>query len=87
MTVIEPQISDPEQDTEPGKHAHIVYDPEGTKVLTAMINGTPVKALCGYVWVPSRDPMKFPLCPRCEEIFKSMQAMGADGGGGGRSAN
>jgi uncharacterized C2H2 Zn-finger protein len=34
--------------------------------------GTPVKALCGKVWVPSRDPEKFPICPECEAIIKSM---------------
>jgi len=28
-----------------------------------MINATPVMALCGKVWVPGRDPQKFPICP------------------------
>jgi hypothetical protein len=34
--------------------------------------GTPIKALCGKVWVPSRDPRKFPICPECKEIYESL---------------
>ena len=40
--------------------AHIVKVGPGetaaAKVLEARINGTPIEALCGHVWVPSRDP-------------------------------
>ena len=35
--------------------------------------GTPVVALCGKVWVPSRAPEKFPVCPECEEIWGSLK--------------
>ena len=28
----------------------------------------PVRALCGKVWVPSRDPSKYPVCPECAKI-------------------
>ena len=35
--------------------------------------GTPVVALCGKVWVPSRAPEKFPVCPECEEIWKTLK--------------
>ena len=35
--------------------------------------GTPVVALCGKVWVPSRAPEKFPVCPECKEIWESMK--------------
>ncbi len=37
-------------------------------VVDAMVNATPVKALCGKVWVPGRDPAKYPVCPTCREI-------------------
>jgi hypothetical protein len=37
-----------------------------------MVMGTPVVALCGKVWVPSRDPEKFPVCPECKEIWESL---------------
>ncbi len=41
-------------------------------VVGAMINATPVRALCGKVWVPGRDPQKYPICPTCKEIAASM---------------
>jgi Protein of unknown function (DUF3039) len=41
-------------------------------VIGAMINATPVMALCGKVWVPGRDPQKYPICPTCKEIADSM---------------
>lgn len=54
------------------------------KILEAMVTGTPVRALCGKVWVPSRDPGRFPVCPVCKEIWESLPA-GGDGGSGGGS--
>ena len=41
-------------------------------VVGGMINATPVKALCGKVWVPGRDPQKYPICPTCKEIALDM---------------
>lgn len=78
-TSVTPQTSDPELDEEDPIVSHIVgpdYDDNGNKiqgaakVTEAMINGTPVTALCGFVWVPSRDPGKHPLCERCKAIVQ-----------------
>ena len=42
------------------------------RVLTeAMVMGTPVVALCGKVWVPSRNPERYPVCPECKEIWEA----------------
>jgi len=41
------------------------------KLTEALVLGTPVKALCGKVWVPSRDPSRFPVCPECKQIFEN----------------
>lgn len=41
-------------------------------VVGGMINATPVRALCGKVWVPGRDPQKYPICPTCREIAESL---------------
>lgn len=49
------------------------------KLTEAMINGTPVIALCGKVWVPSRDPQKFPVCPECKEKWEKMRPGDDDG--------
>jgi hypothetical protein len=65
--------SDPELEQGPPSVAHIVKVEPGetatAKVLEARITGTPVEALCGHVWVPSRDPRQLPVCSRCKEIY------------------
>lgn len=33
------------------------------------VYGAAITALCGKVWVPSRDPLKFPVCPECKTIY------------------
>ncbi|THV28764.1 DUF3039 domain-containing protein [Glycomyces paridis] len=43
------------------------------KLMAAMVDGIPVKALCGKMWVPTRDPERFPICPNCKEIFAKMK--------------
>ncbi len=40
----------------------------GPSVVEGIVNGTAVKALCGKIRVPSRDPKRYPLCPTCKEI-------------------
>ncbi len=40
------------------------------KITEAMVTGTPVTALCGKVWVPSRDPSRYPVCPECKELYE-----------------
>lgn len=54
--------------------AHIVKTQPGesaaAKVLEARIYGTPLEALCGHVWVPSRDPQRLPMCQACKEIYE-----------------
>lgn len=58
--------------TQDGDHdtfSHYVDKNEATK---AVVLGTPVQALCGKVWVPSRDPDKYPVCPTCKEIYEKL---------------
>lgn len=66
--------------TDDGDHERFSHYVAKDKLTDAMVNGTPVKALCGKVWVPSRDPKKFPLCPTCKEIFEKLPP-GDDGSG------
>jgi hypothetical protein len=58
--------------------AHIVKTDPGenaaAKVLEARIYGTPLEALCGHVWVPSRDPKQLPLCEQCKSIYEMYRA-------------
>ncbi len=63
----------PDLDTGDGDHdrfAHYVRKADATR---AYIEGTPVVALCGKKWVPSRDPDRYPICPSCLEIMKALR--------------
>ncbi len=71
--------TDERTETDEPRVAHIVKTKRGenaaAKVLEARINGTPVEALCGFVWVPSRDPKQLPVCEECKSIYEMYKAM------------
>ncbi|MBA2640839.1 MAG: DUF3039 domain-containing protein [Nocardioidaceae bacterium] len=64
-----------------GDHERFSHYVPQDKLTAAMVEGTPVVALCGKTWVPSRDPQRFPLCPECKEIWFAMDP-GKDQDGG-----
>jgi Protein of unknown function (DUF3039) len=55
--------------TEDGDHERFSHYADRDKITEAMVTGTPVVALCGKVWVPSRDPKKYPVCPECKRLY------------------
>lgn len=81
LTVL-PARTEPLLDQEPETAepivAHIVKTEPGesaaAKVMEARIYGTPLEALCGHVWVPSRDPKQVPMCQNCKEIYDTYRA-------------
>lgn len=54
-----------------GDHERFSHYVPKDKLTEAMVMGTPVIALCGKVWVPSRDPQRFPVCPECKDIWEN----------------
>jgi hypothetical protein len=70
-----------EQEVEPGDHERFAHYVRKEKVLESALSGEPVVALCGKVWVPGRDPKKFPVCPSCKEIYEGLQPSAGDEGG------
>jgi hypothetical protein len=58
--------------TDDGGHDRFSHYVVKGKLTEAMVLGTPLTALCGKVWVPSRDPKKYPVCPECKEIYESI---------------
>ena len=60
------------QQTEAGDHERFAHYVRKEKIVESAVLGAPVVALCGKVWVPGRDPGKFPVCPECREIFESL---------------
>lgn len=76
MTDIRPDVSRRPGDTDTGDHdrfAHYVLgrDPRA-KITAAMVEGRPIRALCGKRWIPSRDPSRYPVCPDCQKIKDRM---------------
>lgn len=61
-----------EQLSEPGDHERFAHYVQKDKIMESAMTGEPVIALCGKVWVPGRDPQKFPVCPECKEVYDSM---------------
>ena len=55
-----------------GDHDRFAHFVNKEDVAEAYVNGTPVIALCGKIWVPSRDPEKFKVCPQCKEIYDAL---------------
>lgn len=83
--IVDPGVSADPSEADISDHermTHIVlegFKPEkgdfvsaGPSVVEGMVNSTAVRALCGKVWVPGRDPRRYPLCPTCKEIAASM---------------
>lgn len=63
MTVVEaPLVADPDLEFEPPKVAHYIQERD---TMRGYINGDVVKAICGVLFVPTRDPKKFPVCEDC----------------------
>lgn len=68
MTERRPQtIDQPETRTGGGdsdRMAHIVTKDEQMR---GYVGGEPIKALCGKVWIPTRDYKGLPVCQTCVE--------------------
>jgi hypothetical protein len=68
----------PDLSTGDGDHERFAHYVKKAKMTDSAVNGTPLVALCGKVWVPTRDPKKYPVCPECKEIFESLDKGGDD---------
>ncbi len=66
----------PDYRVDEGDHERFSHYVPRDKLTEAMVMGTPVVALCGKVWVPSRDPERFPVCPECKEIWEGLPQSG-----------
>ncbi|MGA9597051.1 MAG: DUF3039 domain-containing protein [Acidimicrobiia bacterium] len=55
-------------DTDDGDHDRFAHYVRKADIVRANVEGVPVMALCGKVWIPNRDPDRYPVCPTCKEI-------------------
>ncbi len=61
-TVVEPTLDD-------GDHDRFAHFARKSDIVESAVTGRPIVALCGKVWVPGRNPDRFPVCPTCKEIY------------------
>lgn len=61
------------EELEPGDRERFAHYVRKEKIMESALSGEPVIALCGKVWVPGRDPEKFPVCPDCKAIYEGLR--------------
>jgi hypothetical protein len=71
-TLVRPQLGGGGSGAE--HRAHIVKRPPDREsaeawVTEARVLGLEVEALCGYRWVPARNPERYPVCEACRDIL------------------
>jgi hypothetical protein len=56
-----------------GDHERFSHYVKKDKIVESAVMGNAVVALCGKIWIPSRDPQKFPVCPTCLDIYNGLK--------------
>jgi hypothetical protein len=80
-TVLERELdTTPQTQDSDGDHDRFAHYVRKEKILESALSGDAVIALCGKVWVPGRDPNRYPVCPTCKEIFSGLTPGGDDDG-------
>jgi hypothetical protein len=65
--------------TDDGDHERFAHFVKKDRIVESAVMGTPVTALCGKKWIPSRDPSRFPICPDCKRIYDGLTGSTPDG--------
>lgn len=45
---------------------------DAVEITQGIVLGTPITALCGKTWVPSRAPEGYPVCAQCKRIYEQL---------------
>mgnify|MGYP002654265548 FL=1 len=70
---LEQTLTEESVDYQSGDHERYSHYVNKNKIVESAVMGNAVEALCGKVWIPSRDPQKFPVCPTCQEIYETLK--------------
>lgn len=38
----------------------------------AVLDGVPAVALCGKHWLPTKDGLRYPVCPKCKDKWEQL---------------
>ena len=63
--------------TDDGDHDRYAHYVIASDLEASRSTGLPVRALCGKIWMPDKDPNRYPVCPTCKEIAGKMKGGGA----------
>ncbi len=66
-TIIQPTLDD-------GDHDRFAHFARKADIVNSAVTGRPLVALCGKVWVPGRNPDRYPVCSTCREIYQRKKA-------------
>ena len=87
-------LEKPEEKTlkDPGDGDRFAHFVRKDRIDHSLITGQPVVALCGKVWVPTRDASRYPVCPQCKALRDGMGKNGknwpfSDGSGHGEGGS
>ncbi|SNV21824.1 Protein of uncharacterised function (DUF3039) [Dermatophilus congolensis] len=72
-STLERTQAEPDYRLDDGDHERFAHYVRKEKITSSAVTGEPVIALCGKVWVPGRDPNRFPVCPMCKEIYEGLR--------------
>lgn len=61
----------PTDEDDEGRLAHIG---RAAEVNRAYVTGETITALCGKRFVPTRDPERYPVCPRCAQVLARLKS-------------
>lgn len=66
----------PNVDTRPvdNDDERVAHYARKSDILLAHVEGIPIQALCGKVWVPDRDPSRYPVCDVCGRELERVSA-------------
>ena len=67
-------VDAPAPDDDPPDAAHIVTQHD---LIHSQVTGEAIRALCGKMWVPKRNPDDFPLCQACVDVLNTAAGGGA----------
>ncbi len=76
MTESTEAIQEVESETllDEGDHDRFSHYARKADIVESAVTGKPIVALCGKVWVPDRNPDRFPLCPRCKDLYEKKKS-------------
>lgn len=74
MTTDTGSLLDEKVSTEQGDHDTFSHYVSKDKLLETQVTGKAIRAICGKLWLPTKDASQFPVCPDCLKIYESLRS-------------